>query len=252
MAPLRKVVISEKHPISNHTLRSLENRRQTLYKRMKKTRSDKSIQDYKKIKKKIKSTIKSIKQDVITKMLKNWNYKNLWHGVNTICGRKTSQTESLALINPVNGVSTSDNNECASIFADAFKNKVTKLVEKVGQSEVMTDYISRKFEERTISTQFNTNEIVEVVMSLKQSTSTGPDDISINYIKDAVVKLSPVLKFIFDKATSLAITPTQWKRAKIIAIQKRGKGWSRKLLTCLSSLLIRKSFWKMCAENYVR
>jgi hypothetical protein len=72
-------------------------------------------------------------------------------------------------------------------------------------------------------TQFNTNEIVEVVMSLKKSTSTGPDDISINYIKDAVVELSPVLKFIFDKAASLAITPTQWKRAKIIAIHKKGK-----------------------------
>jgi len=222
VAPLRKVVISEKHPISNHTLRSLENRRQTLYKRMKKTRSDKSIQDYKKIKKKIKSKIKSIKQDVITKMLKNRNSKNLWHGVNTICGRKTSQTESLTLINPVDGVSTSDNNECAGIFANAFKNKVTKLVEQIGQCEVMTDYISRKFEERTISTQFNTNEIVEVVMSLKKSTSTGPDDISINYIKDAVVELSPVLKFIFDKAASLAITPTQWKRAKIIAIHKKG------------------------------
>jgi predicted S18 family serine protease len=147
----------------------------------------------------------------------------LWHGVNTICGRKTSQTESLTLINPVNGVSTSDNNECASIFADAFKNKVTKLVEQVGQSEVMTDYISRKFEKRTISTQSNTNEIVEVVMSLKKSTSTGPYDISINYIKDAVVELSPDLKFIFDKAASLAITPTQWKRAKIIAIHKKGE-----------------------------
>jgi hypothetical protein len=44
VAPLRKVIISEKHPISNHALRSLENRRQTLYKRMKKRKSDKSIE----------------------------------------------------------------------------------------------------------------------------------------------------------------------------------------------------------------
>ena len=41
IAPLRKVIISEKHPISNHSLRSLENRCQTLYKKMKKARTDK-------------------------------------------------------------------------------------------------------------------------------------------------------------------------------------------------------------------
>jgi hypothetical protein len=45
LAPLRKVVISEKHPISNHALRSLENRRTTLFKKMKKSKAAKSIQD---------------------------------------------------------------------------------------------------------------------------------------------------------------------------------------------------------------
>jgi len=125
VAPLRKVVISEKHPISNHALRSLENRRQTLYKKMKKTRSDKSIEDYKKIKKKIKSKVKLVRKDVISKMLKNRNMKNLWHGVNTICGRKTSQTEDLTLLDPVNGLSTSDNKECADIFANHSKARLT-------------------------------------------------------------------------------------------------------------------------------
>ena len=59
-----------------------------------------SIEDYKKIKKKIKSKVKSVRKDVISKMLKNQNMKNLWHGVNTICGRKTSQTEDLTLLDP--------------------------------------------------------------------------------------------------------------------------------------------------------
>jgi hypothetical protein len=190
---------------------------------MKKRRSDKSIEDYKKIKKKIKSKVKSVKKDAISKMLKNRNSKNLWQGVNTICGRKTSQTEELTLLDPVNGFSTSDNKECADIFANAFKNKVTKLVNQVGQSDAMTDHISRKFEEITVITQFNTKDIVDIVLSFKKSTSAGPDDISINYIKDAIVELSPVLKFIFDKAASFATIPTQWKRAKIIPIHKKGK-----------------------------
>jgi hypothetical protein len=85
---------------------------------MKKTRSDKSIEDYKKIQKKIQSKLKSVKKDVISKMLKNRNMKNLWHGVKTICGWKTSQTEDFTLLDPVNGLSTSDNKECAYICKD--------------------------------------------------------------------------------------------------------------------------------------
>jgi hypothetical protein len=96
-APLRKIVICEKHPTSNHTLRSLENRRKTLYKKMKIRKTNKSIEDYKKVKTKIKQKVKSIKKSEISKMFKNRNMKNLWQGVNTLCGKKTSQTENLTL-----------------------------------------------------------------------------------------------------------------------------------------------------------
>jgi len=75
VAPLRKIIVSEKHPISNHSLRSLENRRKTLYKKMKMIKSNKSIEDYKKIKKKIKVKVKSIHKTEVMKLLKNRNMK---------------------------------------------------------------------------------------------------------------------------------------------------------------------------------
>jgi len=53
LAQLQKVVISGKHPISNHALRSLENQQTALYKKMKKSKTEKSKEDYKLIKKKI-------------------------------------------------------------------------------------------------------------------------------------------------------------------------------------------------------
>jgi hypothetical protein len=190
---------------------------------MKKTRSDKSIEDYKKIKKKIKSKVKSVRKYVISKMFKNRNMKNMWHGVNTICGQKTSQTEDLTLLDPVNGLSKSDNKECADIFARAFKSKVNKLVQHVGDKDAMTDHISRKFKDCLISTQFKIKDIIDVVFAFKKSTSSGPDGISINYIKDSIEELSPVLKFIFDKAALFAMMPFQWKKAKIIPIHKKGK-----------------------------
>ncbi len=69
---------------------------------MKKSKTAKSIQDYKLIKKKIRAKVKSIHSAEITKLLKNRNMKCVWQGVNTICGRKTPRTESFALLDPLN------------------------------------------------------------------------------------------------------------------------------------------------------
>jgi hypothetical protein len=145
----------------------------------------------------------------------------LWHGVNTICGQKTSQTEDLTLLDPLNGLSTSDNKECADIFAKTFKSKVNKLLQHKGEKDAMTDHISRKFEDCLISTQFEIKDITNVVLTFMKSTSSGQDDISINYIKDYIEELSLVLKFIFDKTALFARMPFQWKRAKIIPIHKK-------------------------------
>jgi hypothetical protein len=86
----------------------------------------------------------------------------------------------------------------------------------------MTDHISRKFEDCLISTQFKIRDIINV-LTFKKSTGSGPDGISVNYMKYSIEELSPVLKFIFDKAALVASMPFQWKTAKIIPIHKKGK-----------------------------
>ena len=133
---------------------------------MKKARTDKSIEDYKKIKKKIKLKVKSANRDAVSKLLKDRNAKNLWQGVNTICGRKTGQTEDLTLLKSVNGLTTSDNKECADIFANTFESKVSKLIEQVREKDAMTDRIAQKFENIEINIQFNTKDIIDIVGSL--------------------------------------------------------------------------------------
>ncbi len=87
----------------------------------------------------------------------------------------------------------------------------------------MRDQITKIFEDTTISIQFSSEDIIDVVHGFKRSSSCGPDDISINYIKDAIEELAPIFKFIYDKAALFAKTPHQWKTAKIIPIHKKGK-----------------------------
>ena len=225
LAPLRKVVISEKHPISNHALRSLENRRTTLYKKMKKSKTEKSIQDYKLIKKKIRAKVKSIHSAEINKLLKNRNTKCVWQGVNTICGRKTPQTESFALCNPDTGETVTESKKCADIFARTFRSKVERLVEQVGTKDSMTEEIEGKFSPNPDfrSPQFETKDIVKVIRETKNSSSSGHDGISMTYIKDCAEQLAPVLKFIYDKVSLFAKMPSQWKLAKIIPLHKKDK-----------------------------
>ena len=225
LAPYRKIVISEKHPISNHALRSLENRRQTLYRKMKKSMTDKSIQNYKTIKKKIRTKVKSIYSTEITKMLKNRNMKCVWQGVNTICGRKTPHTESFVLLDPDSRESVMENKKCADIFAQTFRSKVERLVEQVGTKDSMTDEINEKFStnHNDRSPQFETKDIVKVIRETKNSSSSGHDSISMTYIKDCAEQLAPVLKFIYDKISLFAKMPSQWKLAKIIPLHKKDK-----------------------------
>ena len=225
LAPLRKVVISEKHPISNHALRSLENRRTTLYKKMKKARTVKSIQHYKLIKKKIRAKVKSIHSAEITKMLKNRSMKCVWQGVNTICGRKTPHTETFALQDPENKKTVIKNKDCANLFAKTFREKVDRLVEQVGTKDAMVDEINEKFPHNPDSRppQFGTTDIINVIRQMKNSSSSGHDGISMTYIKDCATQLAPVLKFIYDKVSLFAIMPHQWKLAKIIPLHKKDK-----------------------------
>jgi len=225
LAPLRKVVISEKNPISNHALRSLENRRTTLYKRMKRSKTDKSIQDYKLIKKKIRTKVKSIHSAEIAKLLKNRNMKCVWQGVNTICGRKTPHAESFTLLDPDNGKTVTENKNCADLFAKTFRDKVDRLIEQVGNKGAMVDDITEKFPHNPDdrSPQFETKNIINVIRQMKNSSSSGYDGISMNYIKDCAEQLAPVLKFIFDKVSLFAKMPHQWKLAKIIPLHKKDK-----------------------------
>ncbi len=225
LAPLRKVVVSEKHPISNHALRSLENRRTTLYKKMKRSRSAKSIQDYKAIKKKIKTKVKSIHCAEITKLLKNRNMKCVWQGVNTICGRNTPHTETFTLQDPDNNKTVTENKDCANLFAKTFREKVDRLIEQVGTKDAMVNEISQKFfhDLDSRSLQFETTEIIDVIRQMKNSSSSGHDGISMTYIKDCSTQLAPVLKFIYDKVSLFAVMPYQWKLAKIIPLHKKDK-----------------------------
>ena len=253
VAPLWKVVISEQHPISNHTLRSLENCRNTLYMKMKKRKTSKAIEEYKLIKKKIKVKVQAVNKAETSKMFQKRTTKDIWKGVNTLCGRNPSKSNKCTLLDPETGKTTADKEKCANIFASAFQSKVANLTEKVGCKDPLLEEISPKIENQkdTPAPQFTTAEIVQTVKNMKNSSSLGPDGISIKYIKDCAEPLAPVLKFLFDKIALFAKMPEQWKTAKITPIHKKGSKENPENFRPISLLCSLGKVFEKCMLNFM-
>jgi len=180
--------------------------------------------------------------------------KCVWQGVNTICGRKTPQTESFALSDPESGEIVKENKKCADIFAQTFRSKVERLVEQVGTKDPMTDKISEKFsknpDER--SPQFETKDIVKVIHEAKNSSSSGHDGIAMTYIKDSAEHFAPVLKFIYDKVSLFAKMPSQWKLAKIIPLHKKEKKNNPENYRPISLLCSLGKVYEKCLLNVMK
>ena len=67
------------------------------------------------------------------------------------------------------------------MFTDLCKHTLKqgqKLVEQVGSIDPMSAQITKWFEDSTISNQFSSKDIIDVVLGFKRSSSCGPDDIS--------------------------------------------------------------------------
>ena len=199
--------------------------------------------------------VKIIIKTEVQRMLKSRNMKDLWRGVNTICGRNTNQAEALKLNIPNSTSTTADEKECANIFANTFKTKVDKLVQQVGTKDALTKNISKKLYTVQPRLQFSIQDITKAVQGFKQSSSCGPDGIPINYIKDMIVPLAPILKFLFDKAAFHAKSPLQWKTAKIVPIHKKGvkedpENYRPISLLCSLGKVYEKCILKVMDDNF--
>ena len=119
--------------------------------------------------------VKTINKTEVQRMLKSQNMKDLWRGVNTLCGRNTNQAEALKLNIPNSTSTTADEKECANIFANTFKTKVDKLIQQVRTKNAITKNISYKLHNVQPRIQFSIQDIKKAVRGFRQSSSWCPD-----------------------------------------------------------------------------
>ena len=68
--------------------------------------------------------------------------------------------------------------------------------------------------------QIETNGVVEFLQSLEAHKAAGPDEIPAHLLS---VVLAPLLSLIFQASLHQCTLPSEWKRAYVVSIFKKGK-----------------------------
>ena len=114
----------------------------------------------------------------------------------------------------------------ASVMNDFFIQKVQRLLERLPESPTdPLENLARVMETRTCSFSFlpvHPNEVLQIVTSMKNSKSTGLDNVDTASIKLVINDILPALTHIVNLSLSTLVFPGAWKVAKVIPLLKKG------------------------------
>ena len=124
----------------------------------------------------------------------------------------------------INDVKTTE----PQVITDSFNNFFCEIGERLANNfsnQNNSDY--KKFlkdpaPQSIFLQKTNVTEIIDTVRNLKDSNSTGHDEISTKFIKLSLPILAPALVTIFNLSLSSGIYPDKLKIAKVIPIFKKG------------------------------
>ena len=148
---------------------------------------------------------------------------NLWKNVKGLldwknCGPPTQLFS--------NGHFVNSPSKLAKVMNNFFVSKVKLLQDKLPlQSKDPLQYLQKfmsgktaKFELR----QVHPDEVMSILRSLKNSRSTGWDFIDVDIIKMIAPFILPSLTHIVNLSITNSVFPTEWKKAKIVPLLKKG------------------------------
>ena len=82
------------------------------------------------------------------------------------------------------------------------------------------------------------NGVIKLLRNLKPFTASGPDGIPTKLLKETAVKTSPAITLLFQASIDQGRVPSQWKKAHIVPIYKKGSRSSPANLSDFSAVQI--------------
>lgn len=175
----------------------------------------------------LKKVIKKAKTEFNKSIFNNRvsNAKSMWKQINRVFSKnapKSSNNNMPTIIH--NNKDLKDDKEKADAFSEYFASVGENLAKNIPSSTVSyTNYLPVPNPNSIYLDDISYEELLASIISLKNSKSTGPDDLSCFIIKSARVYIIEPLLHIFNLSISQGIFPDKLKVARICPIFKKGE-----------------------------
>ena len=149
--------------------------------------------------------------------------KNLWKTFGNILNKNKQSHKRIVNINANNSII--DNKQMISeTFNEFFCNIGEKLANKFSNSNIedYKTYLNRPADQSLLLYRINKEEIKNAISQLKNSNSSGYDEITSKFVKLSSQILIPALEKVLNLSISSGIYPSNLKIAKVIPIFKNG------------------------------
>ena len=194
-------------------VKKLSRKKQKMWKKYMNNRCEATFNDYKKIEKDLKRTVRNSKRKYEKKIAKSTNKKKF----NSYVKSKVSNRVPIGPLKVGNKVIT-DAAEAAEIlnktFCDVFTIEDTSYI-PVMQDLNCTNWVN--------NIHFCKDKISKKIEKLEDSSSPGPDGISARILKKFGPLLSIPLATIYNKSMQEGTVPDDWRCANVTPIFKKGK-----------------------------
>ena len=180
----------------------------------------------------VRQLIREAKMKEVKEDLEIRDSKKQWENIRKLIGGVANTGPPTELVE--NGVTIKDPLEIATIFNEGFKGKVDGILKRVkADPDKALEFFERfakameaKQESGRLPTfrfrEFDIWETKKAIMSLKNTPSTGTDNIPTVFLKGVSHELSPFLTYLYNQILRTGIVPDRFRQGNVSPVFKKG------------------------------
>ena len=210
----------ENFPLDAETVNKIK-LKNALSRKFIKTRKPEDRAKYNKVRNQVSKLTKRARKDFernLTKEAKE-NPKKIWKYINSRSKLKVGIGELYTDPNDTKSHKTNNNKEKANILNDFFQSVFTN--EPEGEVPSLGDK-TKTGKKPWMKLKICRDNIAKILKSLKPDKSPGMDNINPRLLRETAEEIAKPLQLIFNKSLEERRIPTDWKKAKVSAIFKKG------------------------------
>ena len=232
-------------PWFDSEIRHLHNVKMTAWRRAKSSMKQKDKCTFKKIRRKLKKTIKGKYSKFINNLSEEVsdNPKRFWSFF-----RSKTKVKSVPQLVSDGDSSSSDLHDKVGMFNKYFQSVFEDKSDELELPE-MQNLVPNQPNLSTL--HLTVNDVFKVISALKVGKACGPDNLSPRILKECATELAPSLTCIFNRSLASSSVPSQWKEANIIPVFKNGDRSKVSNYRPVSLLCVVSKVMERCIHQHV-